>query len=238
LLAGVNDRAGLAALAQRAQAQINAAHMAAGVTFEDPASIWVDRGVCIGHDTVLEPGVRLRGETLIGSGCAIAQGVIISDSVVGDGVVIKPYSVLESARVEAGCIVGPFARLRPEAHLETGARVGNFVEIKKARLGAGAKANHLAYIGDAEVGAGANIGAGTITCNYDGAAKHRTEIGASSFIGSNTTLVAPVVVGEGAYVGAGSVITQEVPSGALGVGRGRQRNIEGWVERSAPKKDG
>jgi bifunctional UDP-N-acetylglucosamine pyrophosphorylase/glucosamine-1-phosphate N-acetyltransferase len=150
--------------------------------------------------------------------------------------VVHPYSVFESAQVEAACSVGPFARLRPQAYLETGAKVGNFVEVKKARFGAGAKANHLAYIGDAEIGAGANIGAGTITCNYDGANKHLTQIGEGSFVGSNSTLVAPIKIGDGAFVAAGSVVTREVPEGALGVGRVKQRNIEGWVARAAPKK--
>ena len=150
--------------------------------------------------------------------------------------VIEPYSVLDGARVGAGCKVGPFARLRPGAVLEAQARVGNFVEIKQARLGKGAKANHLAYLGDAEVGEGANIGAGVVTCNYDGLDKHRTTIGAGAFVGSDTMLVAPVEVGTGASTAAGSVVTQDVPPGALAVGRSKQRNVPGWAERQARRR--
>jgi bifunctional UDP-N-acetylglucosamine pyrophosphorylase/glucosamine-1-phosphate N-acetyltransferase len=236
-LAGANDRADLAALQRRAQGLVNTALMRSGVTMDDPDSVWIDAGVSVGVDTVLGPGVRLSGSTSVGAGCRIAQGCVIGDSQVADGAQIHPYSVLESARVEKGCSVGPFARLRPDALLEEGARVGNFVEVKKARLGPGAKANHLAYIGDAQVGAGANIGAGTITCNYDGANKHLTQIGTNSFVGSNSTLVAPVEIEDNAYVGAGSIVTRTVPEGALGVARSKQRNIEGWVARAAPKKD-
>jgi bifunctional UDP-N-acetylglucosamine pyrophosphorylase/glucosamine-1-phosphate N-acetyltransferase len=236
-LAGANDRRDLAALQRRAQELINDRMMLSGVTLEDPTTTWIDAGVVVGRDTLIGPGVRLAGNTVIGCDCRLAQGVLISDSQLGDSVAVHAYSVLESARVERACSVGPFARLRPEAHLEEGARVGNYVEIKKARLGAGAKANHLAYIGDAQIGAGSNIGAGTITCNYDGANKHLTTVGAGSFVGSNSTLVAPVTIHDGAYVGAGSVVTREVPEGALGVARAKQRNIEGWVARAAPKKD-
>ena len=235
-LAGANDRCDLAALNKRAQSLVNEALMRSGVTMEDPASTWVDSTVSVGPETVIAPGVRLSGRTQIGAACRIGQGSVIGDSLLGDGVVVHPYSVFESAQVEAACSVGPFARLRPQAYLETGAKVGNFVEVKKARFGAGAKANHLAYIGDAEIGAGANIGAGTITCNYDGANKHLTQIGEGSFVGSNSTLVAPIKIGDGAFVAAGSVVTREVPEGALGVGRVKQRNIEGWVARAAPKK--
>ncbi len=237
-LAGANDRRDLAALQRRAQELINDELMRSGVTLEDPATTWVDAGVVVGPDTVIAASVRLAGATVIGRDCRLAQGAVISDSQLGDGVAIHPYSVLESARVESACSVGPFARLRPDAHLEEGARIGNYVEVKKAKLGKGAKANHLAYIGDAEVGAGANIGAGTITCNYDGANKHLTQIGDNSFVGSNSTLVAPVEIADNAYVGAGSVVTRAVPEGALGVARAKQRNIEGWVARAAPKKDG
>ena len=236
-LAGANDRVDLAALTKRAQRLVNEALMREGVTFEDPDNTWVDAGVSIGRDTVLETGVRLAGATRVGAGCRLAQGVVVTDSVIDEDAQIHAYSVLESARVSGGCSVGPFARLRPGAALGEGARVGNYVEIKNASLGAGAKANHLAYIGDAEVGSGANIGAGTITCNYDGANKHRTHIGQNSFVGSNSTLVAPITVEDNAYVGAGSVVTRPVPEGALGVGRAKQRNIEGWVARAAPKKD-
>lgn len=236
-LAGANDRVDLAGLTKRAQALVNEALMRQGVTFEDPENTWVDAGVEVGQDTVLATGVRLAGATKVGSNCQLAQGVVVHDSIIDDGAQINAYSVVESARVASGCSVGPFARLRPGAELGKGARIGNYVEVKNARFGEGAKANHLAYIGDAQVGAGSNIGAGTITCNYDGANKHRTEIGEGSFVGSNSTLVAPVIVEDSAYVGAGSVVTRTVPEGALGVGRAKQRNIEGWVARAAPKKD-
>jgi bifunctional UDP-N-acetylglucosamine pyrophosphorylase/glucosamine-1-phosphate N-acetyltransferase len=166
----------------------------------------------------------------------VHQGAWLRDTQVADGATIEPYSVLDGATIGRGCRVGPFARLRPGAVLAEGARVGNFVEVKNTRLGAGAKANHLAYLGDAEVGAGANVGAGVVTCNYDGVAKHPTEIGAGAFVGSDTMLVAPVVVGERATTAAGSIITRDVPAGALGVGRVRQRNVEGWAARRRAAK--
>ena len=236
-LAGANDRVDLAGLTKRAQTLINDALMRQGVTFEDPENTWVDAGVEVSQDTFLATGVRLAGATRVGANCQLAQGVVVTDSIIDNGAQIHAYSVLESARVASGCSVGPFARLRPGAELGKGARIGNYVEVKNASFGEGAKANHLAYIGDAQVGAGSNIGAGTITCNYDGANKHRTTIGEGSFVGSNSTLVAPVTIEDKSYVGAGSVVTRTVPKGALGVGRTKQRNIEGWVARAAPKKD-
>jgi bifunctional UDP-N-acetylglucosamine pyrophosphorylase/glucosamine-1-phosphate N-acetyltransferase len=202
-----------------------------GVRVCDPARVWIEAEVEVGADSVLYPDVALLGRTVVGRGCTLHQGAWLRDTVLGDGVVVEPYSVLDGASVGDGCRVGPFARLRPGAVLERNARVGNFVEVKQSRLGEGAKANHLAYIGDAEVGAGANIGAGVVTCNYDGVAKHPTSIGRGAFVGSDTMLVAPVRVGDDASTAAGSVITQDVEDGALAVGRSKQRNIPGWAAR-------
>ncbi len=207
-----------------------------GVSMLDPARLWIEPEVAIGEGSVLYPGVALLGATVIGRDCTLHQGAWLRDTVLADGVVIEPYSVLDGATVGAGCRVGPFARLRPGTVLEAEARVGNFVEVKKSRLGKGAKANHLAYLGDADVGAGANIGAGVVTCNYDGRDKHRTAIGAGAFVGSDTMLVAPVEIGEGASTAAGSVVTQDVPAGALAVGRSKQRNVPGWAERQARRR--
>ncbi|MEM7051922.1 MAG: bifunctional UDP-N-acetylglucosamine diphosphorylase/glucosamine-1-phosphate N-acetyltransferase GlmU [Acidobacteriota bacterium] len=232
---GVNSRSDLAQVHQALLARQAERLMAAGVTVLDPASTVIEAAVQVGVDTVLHPGVHLLGETAIGAGCEIHAGCWLRDSQVGDGTVMRPYSVLEEARVESQVQIGPFSRLRPKAHLAAGSRVGNFVEVKNAHLGPGAKAGHLAYLGDAEVGAGANIGAGVVTCNYDGYGKHRTVIGEGAFVGSDTMLVAPVEVGREATTAAGSVIHQEVPEGALGVGRARQKNIPGWRERQARK---
>lgn len=230
---GVNDRrdlerAHLVLLARKA-----AALQAAGVTLLDAGRTVVEPEVAVGEDTVVHPGVTLLGRTRVGRGCVLHQGAWLRDTTLADGAVVLPYSVLDGAAVGPRCQVGPFARLRPGATLAEGARVGNFVEVKNSRLGEGAKANHLAYLGDASVGAGANVGAGVVTCNYDGVAKHRTEIGARAFVGSDTMLVAPVSVGEGATVAAGSVITKDVPAGALGVARARQRNLADWAARRA-----
>jgi bifunctional UDP-N-acetylglucosamine pyrophosphorylase/glucosamine-1-phosphate N-acetyltransferase len=181
-------------------------------------------------DTILEPNTRILGNTVIGEDCHIGAGSIVQDSHLADRVEILPFTYLASSRVDADVHIGPFARLRMQNHVESGAHIGNFVELKKTHLGAGAKASHLAYLGDSEIGANVNIGAGTITCNYDGVKKHQTQIGAGAFVGSNSTLVAPVQIGEGSYVGAGSVITAAVPAGALALGRGRQVIKEGWVE--------
>ncbi len=228
---GVNDRHELsrvhrALLARRAGELVDQ-----GVTLLEPQRTAIEPGVHVGIDTVIHPDVSLSGTTRIGKGCVLHQGVWIRDSTLADNVVIEPYSVLDGATVESGVSVGPFARLRPESVLLRGSRVGNFVEMKKSQLGEGSKASHLTYLGDATVGDGANIGAGTITCNYDGAEKHRTEIGDGAFIGSDTMLVAPVSVGRGATTGAGSTIHQDVPDEALAVGRARQRNIPDWSRK-------
>lgn len=228
---GVNDRVDLAHAELRLRSRTIEAHQRAGVTVLDPARTIIESGVEIGPDTVLHPGVSLLGETVVGAGCELHQGCWIRDSRLADDVVVEPYSVFDRAVVASGCRIGPYARLRPDAELLEGARVGNFVEIKKSRLGPGAKVNHLTYIGDAEIGRGTNVGAGTVTCNYDGTRKHRTEIGEDAFIGSDTMLVAPVRVGDRATTGSGSVITQNVPADALAVGRARQRNIEDWSRR-------
>jgi bifunctional UDP-N-acetylglucosamine pyrophosphorylase/glucosamine-1-phosphate N-acetyltransferase len=228
---GVNDRRDLARVHRALIARRLAALAEAGVTVLDPATTTVEPQVAVGADTVLHPGVSLTGRTRIGERCTVGQGAWLRDTTLGAEVVVEPYSVLDGATIEDGCRVGPFARLRPGAVLRRGAKVGNFVEVKNAELGAGAKANHLAYLGDATVGERANIGAGTVTCNYDGEAKHPTTIGAGAFIGSDTMLVAPVTVGEEATTGAGSVITQDVPPGALAVERSRQRTVRGWKAR-------
>jgi len=227
--AGVNDREELARAARALTARTASALMRAGVTIEDPARFDCDEGIEIGADTVIEPDVRLRGRTRIGAGCRIGQGSVLQDAVLGDDVAVRPYTLVEDARVGRGAVLGPFARLRPGTELAEEVHVGNFVETKKARLGKGAKANHLTYLGDAEIGEGVNVGAGTITCNYDGEKKHPTRIGAGAFIGSDSILVAPIAIGDGAYVGAGSVVTKDVPPGALAVGRAQQVTKEGWV---------
>ena len=228
---GVNDRVELARV-HRLLVERKLRELAlAGATILEPARTTVGGRVSIGADTVVHADATLLGATAVGRGATIGTGAWIRDSTIGDGAAIEPYSVLDRAEVGARCKVGPFARLRPGAKLEEGARVGNFVEVKQSTLGPGAKANHLAYVGDAEVGAGANIGAGVVTCNYDGVAKHRTTIGAGAFVGSDTMLVAPVTIGAGATTGAGSVITKDVPPGALAIERSPQRNIDGWTER-------
>src|SRR5512134_222890 len=233
---GINSRRELAeATAILLRAKIGAL-LDAGVTVVDPDRTYVETEVSVGIDTLIEPGAALLGATRIGRGVRIQAGCVVENSVVEDGARLLPYSVLTGARVRKGAIVGPFARLRPEADIGEGAHIGNFVEVKKSRLGKGSKANHLAYIGDAVVGAGANIGAGTITCNYDGEKKHPTLIGEGAFIGSDSILVAPIEIGAGAYVAAGSVLTEPVPPGALALGRARQVTKEGWAERRRAAK--
>jgi bifunctional UDP-N-acetylglucosamine pyrophosphorylase/glucosamine-1-phosphate N-acetyltransferase len=187
--------------------------------------------VRIGMDTVIEPFAQILGATTIGENCRVGACAIIQDSEIADEVEIGPFTMVGASRLERGVHCGPFARLRTDNHVAAGAHIGNFVELKKTRLGAGAKANHLAYLGDSEIGAKTNIGAGTITCNYDGFRKHPTRIGEGAFIGSNSTLVAPVEIGEGAYVAAGSVITDLVPADALALGRARQTTKEEWARK-------
>ena len=235
-VSGVNDRAQLAFAGAQLRQRKNAQLMKDGVTLLDPAVTYVDEGIEVGPDSVLEPLVSLRGKTRVGRGVRIGQGCVIVDSEIADFAEILPYSHLAEARVGPKAIVGPFARLRPGAQLAEQAHVGNFVELKKTVLGKGSKANHLTYLGDAVIGEGVNVGAGTITCNYDGANKHQTTIEDGAFIGSDTQLIAPVTVGKGAYVGTGCTVREDVPSGSLAVSAGKQRNIEGWVEKKAPRK--
>ncbi|HEB76578.1 MAG TPA: UDP-N-acetylglucosamine diphosphorylase/glucosamine-1-phosphate N-acetyltransferase [Nitrospirae bacterium] len=206
------------------------------VSFMDEESVYIQPGVLIGKGTLIYPNVYLEGRTTIGNGCVIYPGVRITDGTVGDGVIIKDSSVVESAEIREGAVVGPFARLRPGTVIMRDARIGNFVEVKASTVGEGAKAQHLSYIGDADVGSRVNIGAGTITCNYDGRKKHRTVIEDDVFIGSDTQLVAPVRVEKGAYVGAGSTITKDVPPGALAISRSRERHIRGWARKKKRKK--
>jgi len=233
LTLGVNDRVELAQVRALAQQRVNEALMLAGVTIVDPASTTIDAGVEIGADTTVEPYAQLRGATSIGAGTTIGAMSTLIDSRIGDGVTIL-HSHLTQARVEDGASVGPFAYLRPDAHLHPGAKAGTFVEIKNSEIGAGSKVPHLSYIGDADIGAGTNIGAGNITANYDGVRKHRTTIGARVRTSVDTAFVAPVTVGDDAYTGAGSVITDDVPARALGIARARQRNVEGYADRRQP----
>lgn len=224
---GINDRVDLARAEEILQWRLRTLWMREGVTLRDPGSVYMDLDVEIGRDTSVGPQVILRGKTSVGERCEIGAGCTIQDSILEDGVMVRPCSVITESRVARGAIIGPFAHIRPGSHVGPEARVGNFVEVKKSTIGRGSKASHLSYLGDAEVGEGVNIGAGTITCNYDGFHKHRTIIEDEVFVGSDTQLVAPVRVGRGALVGAGSVITKDVPPGALAVGRSRQRNIPG-----------
>ena len=236
---GSNTIAELVQLDAALRSAKTAALMAGGVTIYQPASCVIDNDVTIGADTIIEPFVQILGKTTIGEDCRIQSYTIINDSSIAGGVTIKAGCIIEHSVVEEGAILGPYAHLRPESHIGAGAHVGNFVETKKTRLGKGSKANHLSYLGDSLIGEGVNIGAGTITCNYDGVNKHVTTIESGAFIGSDSTLVAPVTVGRGAYVGAGSCITEEVPPDALAIGRQRQVVIKDWasMRRATLKKN-
>jgi bifunctional UDP-N-acetylglucosamine pyrophosphorylase/glucosamine-1-phosphate N-acetyltransferase len=236
---GINSRVDLAHVEAAARQRILERHMLAGVTVRDPASTHVDAGIEIGADTTLEPYTFLRGPVRIGSGCTVGPMTTLVDSVLGDDVLVA-HSFLNGCDVESGCSVGPFTHLRPAARLGAGAKAGAFVEIKNSDIAPGVKVPHLSYIGDADLGEGTNIGAGTITANYDGVTKHRTVIGRGVRTGIHTSLVAPVTVGDDAYTGAGSVITQDVPPGALGIARPRQENVDDYAERApaAKAKDG
>ncbi|HXS47869.1 MAG TPA: bifunctional UDP-N-acetylglucosamine diphosphorylase/glucosamine-1-phosphate N-acetyltransferase GlmU [Solirubrobacterales bacterium] len=231
---GVNNRAELAAAEAEARRRILEAHMLAGVTVVDPGTTWIDADVEIAADARIEPGTSLRGATSVGSSSVVGPLSTLIDTRLGENVTV-PHSYLVECDVLDGCSVGPFAYLRPGAHLEAGAKAGTFVEIKNSRIGEGAKVPHLAYVGDAEVGAGTNLGAGTITANYDGFRKHRTVIGKDVRIGVDTMLIAPVQVGDAAYTGAGAVIKKDVPEGALAVSENEQRNIKGYAESKAAK---
>ena len=228
---GINDRAQLAEVdgifRERKRRQL----MRDGVTLVKPETITVDAAVEIGPDTIIEPFAQILGNTRIGSDCTVGACSIVRDSVLEDEVEVGAFTIVVTSHLERGSQAGPYARLRMDNHLGAGAHVRNFVELKKTRLGAGSKASHLAYLGDSVIGARTNIGAGTITCNYDGSAKHPTRIGDDAFIGSNSTLVAPLEIGDGAYTGAGSVITDPVPADALALGRARQVLREGWAKK-------
>jgi bifunctional UDP-N-acetylglucosamine pyrophosphorylase/glucosamine-1-phosphate N-acetyltransferase len=234
---GSNTRAEIVDLDARLRLAKCRELMGEGVTILYPQTCVIDSDVEIGADTVIEPFVQLRGKTRIGADCRIRSYSVIQNSELGDNVTINPLTVMDDSRIERGAVVGPYSRLRPGSDVGEKAHVGNFVEMKKARLGKGSKSNHLTYLGDAEIGEGVNIGAGTITCNYDGISKHKTVIEDGVFIGSDSTLVAPVRIGRGSYVGAASCITEDVPADALALGRARQTVKEGWAaaKRAARK---
>ncbi|MEE3104623.1 MAG: bifunctional UDP-N-acetylglucosamine diphosphorylase/glucosamine-1-phosphate N-acetyltransferase GlmU [Acidobacteriota bacterium] len=228
---GINSQGELAEVNAIVRQGKNEELMAAGVTIDNPASTFVDVDVTVGPDTVLHPGVILEGQTRIGAACEIHSGSRIVDSTLEDGVTIQNHCVITGSRIAKGARIGPFAHLRPESDIGAEVKIGNFVEIKKAAIGAGTKASHLAYLGDATIGQKVNVGAGTIICNYDGTKKHQTVIEDGAFIGSDSQLIAPVTVGKGAYVASGSSITDDVPAGALAVARGRQVNKPGWADK-------
>jgi bifunctional UDP-N-acetylglucosamine pyrophosphorylase/glucosamine-1-phosphate N-acetyltransferase len=235
-VAGINTRAELAHMETRVRETLVERFMAAGVTFEDPATAYLGPEVEIGPDTVVGPNVVLRGRTRIGAGCRLDGTNFLLDTIVGDGARILFGTVADGAEIGRDTKIGPYARLRPGTKLAERVHIGNFVETKKAVVGAGTKANHLSYLGDCEIGPDTNVGAGTITCNYDGFTKATTRIGARVQIGSDTQLVAPVTVGDDAYVAAGTTVTRDVPPGALAVSRVPVRLIEGWTERQRKKK--
>ncbi len=228
---GCNTRADLAEVDRVFRERKRNALMDDGVTIQLPETVLIDPDVTAGEDTVIEPGVQLLGRTKIGARCIIRTGSVLTDAILGDDVTVEPHCVVAQSRLDDRVIIGPFARLRPDNHLKAGARIGNFVELKKSTIGEGTKAMHLSYLGDAKIGTKSNIGAGTITCNYDGFHKYPTSVGNKVFIGSDTALVAPVRVGDGAYIAAGSTITENVPSDGLGIARGRQVNKPGWAAK-------
>lgn len=233
---GINNRIELSEANEEMRKRINNELMLSGITFVDDETAYIHQGVKIRQDTTIYPNVFLEGDTNIGKGCLIEEGCKIIDSSIGDGSVIKSHSIIEASEIGRNVSIGPFARLRPDCIIEDNAKIGNFVEVKKSRLGKGTKANHLSYIGDAIIGKEVNIGAGTITCNYDGMKKYQTIIEDGAFIGSDTQLVAPVKVGKNAYIGSGSTITKNVPAGSLALSRPEQRVVKGWVEKKGLKK--
>jgi bifunctional UDP-N-acetylglucosamine pyrophosphorylase / glucosamine-1-phosphate N-acetyltransferase len=233
---GVNSRSELALVAAHLRDRKNEQLMADGVTIVDPPATWVEPDVTIGPDTILHPGVYLQGRSVVGARCELQSNVRIVDGVLEDDVFVNSFCLIRESRVRSGAQIGPFAHIRPQSDVGERAHVGNFVELKKTTFGRGSKANHLAYLGDATVGENVNVGAGAITCNYDGVNKNQTIIEDGAFIGSDSQLVAPVRIGKGAYVAAGSSITEDVPPGALGIARGTQVNKEGWVERKKARK--
>ena len=228
---GCNTRADLAEVDRVFREWKRNALMDAGVTIQLPETVLIDPDVTAGEDTVIEPAVQLLGDTKIGARCTIRTGSVLRDAILGDDVTVEPHCVVAQSRLDDRVIIGPFARLRPNNHLKADSRIGNFVELKKSTIGEGTKAMHLSYLGDTKIGKKANIGAGTITCNYDGFHKYPTTIGNKVFIGSDSALVAPVRVGDGAYIAAGSTITKNVPTDGLGIARGRQVNKPGWAAK-------
>ncbi|MBA2258722.1 MAG: bifunctional UDP-N-acetylglucosamine diphosphorylase/glucosamine-1-phosphate N-acetyltransferase GlmU [Acidobacteria bacterium] len=235
---GVNSRRELADVTAILKSAKNQALMAAGVTLVDPASAYIGPDVTVGPDTIVQPGVHLEGKTVVGANCVIHAGVRIVDSTIEDGVVINNFCVIVGSHVSAGARIGPLAHIRPESRVGENAHVGNFVELKKTSLGSGSKANHLSYLGDATIGSHVNVGAGTITCNYDGRVKSQTIIEDGAFIGSDSQLIAPVRVGAGAYVAAGSSITEDVPAGSLAVARSRQVTKDNWASNKKIRDKG
>jgi bifunctional UDP-N-acetylglucosamine pyrophosphorylase/glucosamine-1-phosphate N-acetyltransferase len=232
---GVNSRQELAALGAIMRSRRTDELMTAGVTVIDPATTWIGPDVTVGADTIIHPGVHLEGRTTIGSNVVIQSNVRIVDSSVADGVNINSFCLIVESQIGPGAKVGPFAHLRPQSIVGADAHIGNFVELKKTSMGRGSKANHLAYLGDATIGERVNVGAGTITCNYDGTAKHPTVIEDGAFIGSDSQLIAPVRIGKGAYVAAGSSISEDVPAESLAIARGRQVNKDGWARKRKTK---
>ena len=233
---GINDRRQLAEAEAVMRWHVNSDLMLAGVSMIDPTTVYVDKGIDIGSDTVLHPNVQLRGATKIGNNCIIETGVVVVDSTVADGAHLKAGSAIEESQIGPACKIGPMAHLRPGTVLTGNNKIGNFVETKKAVLGEGSQSSHLTYIGDAEVGKNVNFGCGTITCNYDGANKHKTTIEDDVFIGSDVQFVAPVRVGRNSLIGAGSTITKDVPADALALSRSEQKVVEGWALKKKPKK--
>ncbi len=235
-VSGVNSREQLGEAEKTIRLAINRRHMENGVTIVDPETAYISDSVSIGKDTTVYPNTYIYGETRIGENCRVGPSVYVEDSQIGDNVEIRFSSYLTECEVEDGVVMGPFCHLRPEARIKSGAKIGNFVEIKKSNIGVGSKVPHLSYVGDADIGAGVNIGAGTITCNYDGVNKHRTVVEDGAFIGSDTMLVAPIKVGKGATTAAGSTVTKDVSPGALAIERAGQKEITGWAERKRVKK--
>ncbi len=233
-VSGINDRRQLSEVQKDLLGRLIRRWQEKGVTFVNPETIYLEQGAILGRDTAIDPGVVMRGKVRVGEGCRIGVGSVIENTLIEDGVEIRPYSVIEESVIRSGAVVGPFAHLRPGSDIGNNAKVGNFVEVKKSRLAPGVKASHLTYLGDATIGEDTNIGAGTITCNYDGKRKHPTTIGKNVFVGSNTAFVAPVTIGDNATIAAGSVITKPIPEGTLGVARARQQNI---YRRHKRKKD-
>ena len=234
---GINTRVDLAIANEVLRQEKMKALMLSGVTVVDPKTTYADKRVEVGKDTVLYPNCFLQGRTKVGEGCIIESNTMISDTIVGNEVIIRSNSVIEESKIEDRAIIGPFAHLRPFSEIRTNAKIGNFVEVKKSVIGKGTKANHLAYIGDSTLGEDVNIGAGTITCNYDGFEKHQTIIGDRVFVGSNVELVAPVKVGNDASIGAGATVTKDVPDGALAISRVPQKNIKGWDQKVKRRRE-